>query len=80
MWAARLKLFLTAASLVFDKNANLVKQLPLFEEAMEVFELKDDGTLCNPVTTKLQTICLMENSIPQNWIITLHWLKFIMPL
>jgi len=38
------------ASLVFDKHANLVKQLPLFEEAMEVFELKDDGTFVEPVT------------------------------
>lgn len=40
------------ASLVFDKNANLIKQLPLFEEAIEVFELKDDGTFEQPVTTK----------------------------
>ncbi len=37
------------ASLVFDKNANMVKQLPLFEEAMDVFELKDDGTFTLPV-------------------------------
>ena len=37
------------ASLVFDKNANLIKQLPLFEEAIEVFELKDDGTFVQPV-------------------------------
>ena len=39
------------ASLVFDKHANLIKQLPLFEEAMEIFELKDDGTFVEPVTT-----------------------------
>ncbi len=39
------------ASLVFDKQANLIKQLPLFEEAMEVFELKDDGEFVQPVTT-----------------------------
>ena len=38
-------------SLVFDKNANLIKQLPLFEEAMEVFELKDDNTFMEPVIT-----------------------------
>ena len=37
-------------SLVVDKNANLIKQLPLFEEAMEVFELKEDGTFVQPVT------------------------------
>lgn len=36
-------------SLVFDKNANLIKQLPLFQEAMEVFDLKDDGTFVEPV-------------------------------
>ncbi len=38
------------ASLVFDKNANLIKQLPLFEEAMEVFELREDGTFVQPIT------------------------------
>jgi len=38
-------------SLVFDKNANLVSQLPLFDEAMEIFELKDDGTFTLPVKT-----------------------------
>jgi NAD+ synthase (glutamine-hydrolysing) len=38
-------------SLVFDKNANLVKQLPLFKEAMEVFELNDDGTFSLPIKT-----------------------------
>ncbi|MEO7924046.1 MAG: NAD+ synthase [Chitinophagaceae bacterium] len=38
-------------SLVFDKHANLIRQLPLFEEAMEVFELKDDGTFTTAVIT-----------------------------
>lgn len=37
------------ASLVFDKEANLIRQLPLFEEAMEMFELKEDGTFVQPV-------------------------------
>ena len=37
-------------SLVFDKQANLIRQLPLFEEALEIFELKDDGTFVQPVT------------------------------
>jgi len=36
-------------SLVFDKKANLIRQMPLFEEAMEVFELNDDGTFTSPV-------------------------------
>ena len=33
------------ASLVFDKDANLCGQLPLFREAVEGFELRDDGTI-----------------------------------
>jgi NAD+ synthase (glutamine-hydrolysing) len=33
------------ASLVFDKNANLCRQMPVFEEALEGFVLNDDGTL-----------------------------------
>ena len=33
------------ASLVFDKDANLCRQLPIFEEALESFVLNDDGTL-----------------------------------
>lgn len=35
------------ASLVFDKNANLCKQLPMFTEALEAVEINDDGTI-NP--------------------------------
>lgn len=37
-------------SLIFDKNANLIRQLPLFEEAIEVFDLQDDGTFVLPVS------------------------------
>jgi len=44
------------ASLVFDKNANLIKQLPLFEEAMEMFELKDDGTFAEPITASAKDL------------------------
>jgi len=36
-------------SLVFDKNANVIKQLPLFKEAMEVFDVNEDGTFTLPV-------------------------------
>lgn len=38
-------------SLVFDKHANLIKQLPLFEEAMEIVELNADGNFTLSVTT-----------------------------
>jgi len=33
------------ASMVFDKNANLCGQLPMFEEALESFILQDDGLI-----------------------------------
>lgn len=33
------------ASLVFDKNANLCKKLPMFKEAIETVTLNDDGTI-----------------------------------
>jgi NAD+ synthase (glutamine-hydrolysing) len=33
------------ASLVFDKDANLCKALPMFEEALECVVLSDDGTI-----------------------------------
>jgi NAD+ synthase (glutamine-hydrolysing) len=44
------------ASLVFDKNANLIKQLPLFEEAMELFELNDDGLFTQPVLVQAKDL------------------------
>jgi len=37
------------ASLVFDKDANLCGQLPLFEEAIKGFVLNDDGTIDAPI-------------------------------
>jgi NAD+ synthase (glutamine-hydrolysing) len=36
-------------SLVFDGHSNLIKQLPLFEEAFDVFDLNEDGTFEMPV-------------------------------
>lgn len=35
-------------SLVADKNSNLIAQLPLFEEAIQCFELKKDGSFEQP--------------------------------
>jgi NAD+ synthase (glutamine-hydrolysing) len=37
------------ASLVFDKEANLCGQLPMFEEALKSFILNDNGTIDAPV-------------------------------
>jgi NAD+ synthase (glutamine-hydrolysing) len=43
-------------SLVFDKYSNMIKQLPLFEEACAVFELKDDGTFTSPVAVNAKEL------------------------
>lgn len=40
------------ASLVFDKNASMVFQMPFFRESFELFDLKDDGTFALPVLAK----------------------------
>ncbi|HRH50981.1 MAG TPA: NAD+ synthase [Panacibacter sp.] len=37
------------ASLVFDKDANLCKSLPMFVEAVEAVTLNDDGTIDAPI-------------------------------
>jgi NAD+ synthase (glutamine-hydrolysing) len=37
------------ASLVFDKQANLCGQLPMFEEALAVYQLNDDGSIAAPI-------------------------------
>jgi NAD+ synthase (glutamine-hydrolysing) len=37
------------ASLVFDKDANLMKALPMFEEAIDWVELNDDGLMNGPI-------------------------------
>jgi NAD+ synthase (glutamine-hydrolysing) len=37
------------ASMVFDKNANLCGQLPMFEEALQSFTLQDNGTIDGPI-------------------------------
>ncbi len=37
------------ASMVFDKNANLIKALPAFEEALDFVELNEDGSINAPI-------------------------------
>jgi NAD+ synthase (glutamine-hydrolysing) len=37
------------ASLVFDKNANLCGQMPMFESNLSFYELNNDGTINNPI-------------------------------
>lgn len=36
-------------SVVFDKSGNLCGQLPLFKEALQLFEVNDNGTINSPV-------------------------------
>jgi NAD+ synthase (glutamine-hydrolysing) len=43
-------------SLVFDKYANMIKQLSLFEEELVAIELKDDGTFEEPVITNAASL------------------------
>jgi NAD+ synthase (glutamine-hydrolysing) len=43
-------------SLVFDKNANLIKALPLFEEAYDSVTVNEDGTCTDPVLREAATI------------------------
>jgi NAD+ synthase (glutamine-hydrolysing) len=57
------------ASLVFDKNANLCKQLPMFKEAVEAVEINDDGSISSTIieiasavpNQELNPISLNEN-------------------
>ena len=44
------------ASLVMDGDSNLVKQLPLFEEALEMVELLDDGKFRDPAIAASDTL------------------------
>ena len=43
-------------SLVFDKNANLLKQLPLFEETVDSVEWNNDGSFSIPIKQKASDI------------------------
>jgi NAD+ synthase (glutamine-hydrolysing) len=43
-------------SLVFDKNANLIKALPLFEEAYDSITINEDGTCVENILQKANTI------------------------
>lgn len=47
-------------SLVFDRNAGLVKQLPLFVEAFEIFELNEDGNFTIPTQVPASGLPDME--------------------
>ncbi|MBI2731292.1 MAG: NAD+ synthase [Sphingobacteriales bacterium] len=52
-------------SLVFDKDANLLKQLPLFKEAIDFVEWKEDGSFDVPVKQS-------ANAIPDGELSPLH--------
>ena len=44
------------ASLVFDRDASLVGEMPIFEEAYGVFDLDDDGHFTQPVIASAQEL------------------------
>jgi NAD+ synthase (glutamine-hydrolysing) len=61
-------------SYAFDKHANLCGSLPLFEEALQIFTLNDDGTIFEPIlepsgrlpSFELNPLTLDENlNLPQ---------------
>lgn len=52
-------------SLVFDKNANLIAQLPLLAEALQCFDLNDDGTFVQPVKIAASDLPDSELNPPQ---------------
>ncbi|MEQ1798949.1 MAG: NAD+ synthase [Lacibacter sp.] len=43
-------------SLVFDKDANMIKQLSLFEEELKAVELNDDGSFAEPVLVMAEAL------------------------
>ena len=47
-------------SLVFDGDANMIGQLPLFREALEIFELGNDGTFISPPIVSAHALPDME--------------------
>lgn len=53
------------ASVVFDKDGNLCKNLPAFEEALEFVTLNDDGSFCEtqPQTAPINTTGLVEEHV-----------------
>ena len=51
-------------SLVFDKLANLCGQLPLFEEAMQLFTLNDDGSIAGQIIEHAERIPTFELNLP----------------
>jgi NAD+ synthase (glutamine-hydrolysing) len=58
-------------SLVFDKDANLVTALPMFEEAYTMVNLNEDGTFAEPILEKAATISSSELN-PEELNYTLH--------
>jgi NAD+ synthase (glutamine-hydrolysing) len=54
------------ASLVFDKDANLCKALPAFEEAMQSVILNDDGTICGHIVEPAPSLQGKGNAVHIN--------------
>jgi NAD+ synthase (glutamine-hydrolysing) len=52
-------------SLVFDKDGNLCKSLPMFEEAVEAVILNDDGTIDAPVIERAEYLPNAELDIKE---------------
>lgn len=51
-------------SLVFDKNANLCGELPLFKESLQTFELLNDGAINAPIIEPASCVADKELTLP----------------
>jgi NAD+ synthase (glutamine-hydrolysing) len=47
-------------SMVFDRQGNLIKQLPLFQECLDYVVMQQDGAFSDPVVQKNETISNLE--------------------
>lgn len=52
------------ASYIFDKNANLIKAFPMFEECVDGVELNDDGTIAAPIVEPADNVPTKELNPP----------------
>ncbi|MCX8019366.1 MAG: NAD+ synthase [Chitinophagaceae bacterium] len=43
-------------SLIFDRHGNMIRQMPLFQEALEMFELDEEGRILQPVSIPVDEI------------------------
>ncbi len=56
---AHTELIYDGSSLVFDKDGNLLDQLPMFDEAIKIYEIDEEGMISLPVLEAVQDVPAM---------------------